>query len=178
MNTVYIKLRQLFCLAVLVIALSSCGSISNPEAAINDLKVPPGVSETQVDSIFSTLRYYPNKTQLSVVFFDDSSATFYGAIRTADTLQTINNKKSVFEIGSLSKVFTSTLLAELVLQDKLQLDQSIQQYLDFTLNDSLQITFKQLATHTSGLPRIPSGFIWESLWHMDNPYLGITLAHG
>ena len=170
MNTVHIKLRQLFCLAVLAIALSSCGSISNPEAAINDLKVPPGVSEKQVDSIFSTLRYYPNKTQLSVVFFDDTSATFYGAIRTADTLQTINNKKSVFEIGSLSKVFTSTLLAELVLQDKLQLDQSIQQYLDFTLNDSLQITFKQLATHTSGLPRIPSGFIWESLWHIDNPY--------
>jgi CubicO group peptidase (beta-lactamase class C family) len=170
MNTASITFRQVVCLTALVITLSSCGSVSNPESAINDLQIRPGVSETQVDSIFSTLRYYPNQTQLSVVFFDDTSATFYGAIRAADTLHTIDNQQSVFEIGSLSKVFTSTLLAELAWQDKLQLDESIQKYLDFPLNDSLRITFKQLATHTSGLPRIPSGFIWESLWHMDNPY--------
>ncbi|MFH5834416.1 serine hydrolase domain-containing protein, partial [Halalkalibaculum sp. DA384] len=100
----------------------------------------------------------------------DSTATFYGAVRTNDTLKTIDNKSSVFEIGSLSKVFTAALLADLATENKLQLDQPIQAHLDFPLHDSLQITFKQLANHTSGLPRIPSGFVWESLWHMDNPY--------
>lgn len=170
MKSIYIKFIRLTYLIALLIALFSCGSISNPESAINNLQIRPGITATQVDSIFSTLRYYPDKTQLSIVFFDDTSTTFYGAIRIADSLQTIDNNENVFEIGSLSKVFTSTLLAKLVLQDKLQLDQPIQQYLDFPLNDSLQITLKQLANHTSGLPRIPSGFIWESLWHMDNPY--------
>lgn len=170
MKTIFIKFIHITCLIALPVALSSCGSISNPERAVNNLQIRPGITTTQVDSIFSTLRYYPNKTQLSIVLFDDTSTTFYGAIRTADTLQTIENKDSVFEIGSLSKVFTSTLLAKLALQNKLELGQPIQHYLDFTLNDSLQITFRQLATHTSGLPRVPSGFVWESIWHMDNPY--------
>jgi len=149
---------------------TACGSVSNPDTAVNKLEPNTGVSSTQIDSIFQTLRYFPNQTQFSIAFITDSSVTFYGAVRTNDTLKTIDNKSKVFEIGSLSKVFTAALLADLVTENKLQLDQPIQAYLDFPLHDSLQITFKQLANHTSGLPRIPSGFVWESLWHMDNPY--------
>ncbi len=157
-------------LIILLAIVTACGSLSNPETAINNLEPRPGVSSTQIDSIFQTLRYFPNQTQFSIAFVSDSAVTFYGAERTNDTLKTIDNKKSVFEIGSLSKVFTSTLLADLATENQLEIDQPIQKYLDFPLHDSLQITFKELANHTSGLPRIPSGFVWESLWHMDNPY--------
>ncbi|SHE89551.1 CubicO group peptidase, beta-lactamase class C family [Fodinibius roseus] len=162
-------MKQLLYFLILTFIIS-CGSVSNPEVAVNNLQRPPGVSEAQTDHIFNTLRYYPNQTQLSIASIDDTSAVFYGAIRAGDTLQTIDNKDSVFEIGSLSKVFTSTLLANLVHHNKLMLNQPIQAYLDFPLNDSLQVSFLELANHTSGLPRIPSGFIRESLWHMDNPY--------
>lgn len=156
--------------SILVILITACGSISNPDTAINKLHTVSGISSTQVDSIFHTLSYFPNNTQFSIALIDDSSTTFYGAIRTNDTLKTIENKNDVFEIGSLSKVFTSTLLADLASRNELRLYEPIQEYLDFPLNDSLQITFTQLANHTSGLPRIPSGFVWESLLHMDNPY--------
>ena len=162
-------IKRLYVIAFLVVMIA-CGSESNPESAINNLEPRAGVSSTQIDSIFQTLRYFPNQTQFSIAFIADSSVTFYGAIRTNDTLRTINNKSKAFEIGSLSKVFTATLLADLAVEDKLQLEQPIQAYLDLPLRDSLQITFKQLANHTSGLPRIPSGFIWESLLHMNNPY--------
>ena len=155
---------------ILLAVFTACGSVSNPETAVNNLEPRPGVSGTQIDSIFQTLRYFPNRTQLSIALIADSSVTFYGAVRTNDTLKTVDNKKGVFEIGSLTKVFTAALLADLATENKLQLDQPIQAYLDFPLHDSLQITFKELANHTSGLPRIPSGFVWESLWHMDNPY--------
>jgi CubicO group peptidase (beta-lactamase class C family) len=154
----------------LLIMFTACGSVSNPDAAVDDLEHKPGITSIQVDSISQTLRYFPNQTQFSIALINDSTVNFYGAIRIKDTLQTINNTGKAFEIGSLSKVFTSTLLADLAVEEKLQLDDPIQQYLDFPLNDSLQITFKQLANHTSGLPRIPSGFVWESLWHLDNPY--------
>ncbi len=155
---------------ILFVFLTACGSVSNPEQAVNTLEEIPGVSNTQVDDIFQTLRHFPNQTQLSIAFVDDSMTTFYGAARINDTLQTIKNHNNVFEIGSLSKVFTSTLLADLAIDNKLQLDHPIQNYLDFPLNDSLPITLKELSNHTSGLPRIPSGFIWESIWHLDNPY--------
>ncbi len=157
---------------LLIIATAACSSISNPEVAVNNLQSQPDVSDVQTDSIYHTLRYFPNQTQLSIALIDDTSTVFYGAIRTADTVRVTNNKDQVFEIGSLSKVFTATLLARLASRKELQLDQPIQEHLDFHLNvnDSLRITFRQLANHTSGLPRLPSGFIWESMWHMDNPY--------
>jgi len=149
---------------------TACSSVSNPNAAVNELEVRPGFNQAQVDSIFRTLSYFPNETQFAIAVFSDTSAMYNGAIRLQDTARTIENSDSVFEIGSISKVFTSVLLADLVQKNRVQLDQPIQDYLDFQLNDSLQTTFKQLANHSSGLPRVPPNFVWESLLHMDNPY--------
>ena len=165
-----LKTMKNLILILFLAVFSACGSVSNPEKAINKLESGTSITSTQIDSIFQTLRYFPDQTQFSITFINDSSITFYGAVRTTDTLKTIDNKSSAFEIGSLSKVFTAALLANLATENKLQLDQLIQAYLNFPLHDSLPITFKQLANHTSGLPRIPPGFVWESLWHMDNPY--------
>jgi CubicO group peptidase (beta-lactamase class C family) len=39
------------------------------------------------------------------------------------------------------------------------------------------ITLADLATHTSGLPRLPKGLIRQSLRHRDNPYARFTAAH-
>jgi CubicO group peptidase (beta-lactamase class C family) len=36
------------------------------------------------------------------------------------------------------------------------------------------ITLVHLATHTSGLPRLPPGFFWEALRHRDDPYARLT----
>lgn len=165
-------MKRLYYLFLIIATTAACGSVSNPEAAVDQLQSQSGISEVQTNRIFHTLRYFPNQTQLSIAFIDDNSAVFYGAVRTADTVRNVNNKDRVFEIGSLSKVFTAALLADLAHQDKLSLDQPIQEHLDFPLNvnDNLRITFTQLANHTSGMPRLPSGFIWESMWHMDNPY--------
>lgn len=155
---------------ILLVTITACGSVSNPDTAVPNLAERTGISSVQIDSIAQTLRYFPNQTQFSIALVNDSTINFYGAIRINDTLKTIDNSDQAFEIGSLSKVFTSTLLADLSTENKLQIDDPIQHYLDFPLNDSLRITFRQLANHTSGLPRIPSGFVWESLWHLDNPY--------
>lgn len=157
-------------LIIFLAVCSACGSVSNPDEAVNNLDLQPGISEAQVDSVFQTLRYFPDQTQLSIALISDSTVTFYGAIMAGDSVGTIKNETSVFEIGSLSKIFTSALLADLVVENKLELDQPIKEYLNFPLRNSPQFTFKELANHTSGLPRIPHGFIWESIWHMDNPY--------
>lgn len=157
-------------LLISIIVSVSCGSVSNPGDAINQLQRGRNVQIEQIDSIAQTISKFPNQTQLAIALIHDSTTTFYGALRKNDTLKTHDNRRKVFEIGSLSKVFTSALLADLVSKGKVYLDQPIQDFLDFQLKDSVQITFKELANHTSGLPRIPSGFIWQSLWHLDNPY--------
>ena len=69
---------------------------------------------------------------------------------------------SVFEIGSISKVFTSTVLAELVLQGKVKLDDPVQKYLPASVRmpefDGKPITLGSLSEQNSGLPRMPSNF--------------------
>ncbi|MDX1639900.1 MAG: serine hydrolase domain-containing protein, partial [Balneolaceae bacterium] len=163
-------LKGLLCLNCLLLLLSACGSVSNPDAAVDRLQLKMGMSEEWVGQTGSVLARYPNRTQLSIALVEHDEVLFYGASRQNDTLRTVKNATAVFEIGSLSKVFTSTLLAQLASQSKLDLDDSIQACLEFPLHNGIEITFRQLANHTSGLPRIPSGLILESLFHMDNPY--------
>jgi D-alanyl-D-alanine-carboxypeptidase/D-alanyl-D-alanine-endopeptidase len=70
-------------------------------------------------------------------------------------------EKVLFEIGSITKVFTGLLLAHAVLEGKAALTDPISKYLpaDLALRPSVAaITLEQLATHTSGLPRMPSNF--------------------
>lgn len=70
------------------------------------------------------------------------------------------NIQTVYEIGSITKTFTGLLLAQMVQENQLQLDDPIQDYWPqpFSLvdGDKQAITFKQLSTHSSGLPRLPS----------------------
>jgi D-alanyl-D-alanine-carboxypeptidase/D-alanyl-D-alanine-endopeptidase len=62
-----------------------------------------------------------------------------------------------FEIGSISKVFTGLLLAHAVHEGKLALTDTLAARLPvkFASQDLGGITLKQLATHTSCLPRLP-----------------------
>ena len=70
------------------------------------------------------------------------------------------NSQTLFEIGSITKVFTGILLADAVLQNKVQLDDPVTRYLPQDLvgegSPLHKVTLKELATHSSGLPRLPS----------------------
>lgn len=157
-------------LSMFIVFSTGCGSRSNPDKAINSLRFDKEVSKLQAEHIASTLALYPNGTQLSIAMVDSSGVSYYGAVRNSDTLQTKPNEGRVFEIGSLSKVFTSAILADLAVRNKLKIDQPVRNSLGISMHEGSNITFKQLSNHTSGLPRVPGGFIWQSLLHLDNPY--------
>lgn len=69
---------------------------------------------------------------------------------------------SVFEIGSISKVFTATVLAEMVQEGKLHLDDPVQKFLPASVHlptrDGKVITLGNLSEQNSGLPRMPDNF--------------------
>jgi CubicO group peptidase (beta-lactamase class C family) len=84
------------------------------------------------------------------------------------------SEKSIFEIASISKTFTSKLMHELVDNNVIQLQQEIREYIPDSLPERVKkITFQELINHTSGLPRLPLNF-WASNW--DNPYADYTEA--
>lgn len=72
-----------------------------------------------------------------------------------------------FEIGSISKVFTALLAAQAVEQGRFEWDDPVAG--GFA---SSSVTYAQLATHTSGLPRLPADFPDTGL---RDPYFFLTL---
>jgi CubicO group peptidase (beta-lactamase class C family) len=68
---------------------------------------------------------------------------------------------TVFQIGSITKVFTALLAAGLVVKNALQLKGTVGDILSGErMDNSISgITILQLLTHTSGLPRLPDNFI-------------------
>jgi CubicO group peptidase (beta-lactamase class C family) len=108
---------------------------------------------------------------IAVVDGNQSGIYTYGKLSngkapTADT---------VFEIGSITKTFTATLLAEAVQKKQLGLDQPVASLLpDFQIpvRNGKQITLGELAMQDSGLPRMPTNFHPAD---MGDPYADYSL---
>jgi CubicO group peptidase (beta-lactamase class C family) len=84
----------------------------------------------------------------------------FGALRVGGTQPP--NAETVFEIGSISKVFTGILLARAIETGKLDLDDRIANLLPegWTLPEPARaITLRHCTTHTSGLPRLPTNLL-------------------
>lgn len=83
---------------------------------------------------------------------------------------------TVFEIGSVSKVFTSLLLADMVKRGEVALDDPASKYLPKTVTmpsrNGREITLLDLATHTSALPRLPANLVPKDGL---NPYADYTV---
>ncbi|KRR13425.1 hypothetical protein CQ12_09895 [Bradyrhizobium jicamae] len=79
---------------------------------------------------------------------------------------------TVFEIGSITKVFTALLFADMVLRGELAPDDPAAKFLPDSVKmpdfEGAPITLMDLATYTSGLPRMPSNFAPKD-W--SNPYI-------
>lgn len=71
---------------------------------------------------------------------------------------------SIFNLGFVGKVFATTLLAQAVKQSELRLDDPVAKYVTELQRggDIRRITLRQLASHTSGLPRVPQQY---ETWH-------------
>jgi D-alanyl-D-alanine-carboxypeptidase/D-alanyl-D-alanine-endopeptidase len=100
----------------------------------------------------------------------------YGAL---DAGQQPPDEHSVFEIGSITKVFTTLVLADMVLRGEVALDDPAQKYLPGTVKmptwRGQEITLLHLATHTSSLPRLPEN-LGKTIKDQANPYANYQVS--
>jgi CubicO group peptidase (beta-lactamase class C family) len=82
----------------------------------------------------------------------------------------------VFEIGSITKTFTTTVLATMVADGSVRLDDPVAKYLPASVRvparTGRQITLLDLATQSSGLPRLPANLAPRDA---ANPYADYTV---
>jgi len=112
---------------------------------------------------------------IGVVHAGKTSGYYYGETEKGN--KQLPDENTLFEIGSISKTFTATLLAYLAQTQQLGIDDPITDYLPDSVAanpDLRHITLKQLANHTSGLPRMPNNINTTSAAHPLDPYKDYT----
>jgi CubicO group peptidase (beta-lactamase class C family) len=126
----------------------------------------PPIEQSKVDGIDTMVREFFNSgsfPSLSIGLVKDDTLVYTQALGIADketgrpaTIETI------YELGSVGKVLTSTVLAILNDRGVVRIDDPVQKWVPAIsdipkqLEDSPQMRLEHLATHTSGLPGIPS----------------------
>ncbi len=96
------------------------------------------------------------------------------------------DESTIFQIASLSKLFTTSLLAILCEEKIVRMSSTLEELIghQYELStDAKLVTLEQLATHKSGFPKVPKSLLNIAIQVMgkdklmNNPYSTITLSH-
>ena len=132
--------------------------------------------EKELDSVIRIYIQKPNPVGLSIGIFKAGKNSIYGYGETVKGNGTLPDANSIFEIGSITKTFTATLLAYFVNQGKIKLTDPITKYLPDSVAKNIvlkEVSVLSLCNHSSGLAPLPDNF--ETGNHDPvNPYKNYT----
>ena len=160
-------MKRLLLPAVLVATV--LGAACAPPAAAQTAPRPPAATASLFPSdtdLQAMLRYLVEDGETPGIVLGilepDGSTRILAAGSAGAGMQPLG-PRTVFEIGSINKTFTGTILADMVARGEVALDDPVQQYLPDSVRvptrNGRQITLLDLATHRSGLPRMPDNFV-------------------
>ena len=169
------KLGELFILMVCLLGLT-----------LSYAQTPPQVMPPTDDQVLTILQQRIDKNAargIAIVLLDpDGSVRFLSKGQSGNPARPQIDADTLFEIGSITKVFTSTVLAQRVAQGDLELDTRLDEVMGAKpawANPGVgAVTLRQLATHTSGLPRLPldANFLGGMVRSLHNPYANYSEA--
>lgn len=138
----------------------------------NETNPPMHETTTEIDKIVNKFLENDANVGVAIATINNGQVQYHNYGFTSKEATDPITESSVFEIGSITKTFTTTILVEMIRENLISLDDPISKYLpDGVANwdPSLSISVQELATHMSGLPRLP-GNLFETTTDMTNPY--------
>jgi CubicO group peptidase (beta-lactamase class C family) len=153
----------LFALSLATISLATISVAQTQTAPASAMPTEAEIRQILVDRIDA--QHQGVGIVVGVVGPEGRRIVAYGHLEKGDTRPL--NGDTVFEIGSVSKVFTSLLLTDMAQRGQVALDDPVSKFLPKTFNSTpvkvperngRPITLLDLSTQTSGLPRMPSNF--------------------
>ncbi|RBL93326.1 serine hydrolase domain-containing protein [Chitinophaga flava] len=115
--------------------------------------------DRMVDSAAREYFQHQYATGLSIGIIKNGQRYVYHYGTTSKAKPQLPANKTLYEIGSITKTFTGTILAHAVLENKVRLSDDIRKYLDGSFPNleynGHPITLKDLANHTSRIPTVP-----------------------
>ncbi len=161
----------------------SLSSSSNQSEKVNDLskaildKYKPRVlehlfSNKTISSNISSNSSLPVSIVIGVVSPNGTQVSGYGNISKNNPIPVDGN--TAFDIGSVTKTFVATVLTDLVDHRVVKLTDPLEMYLPSNVTvpsyNGYKITLEDLATHTSGLPYWPPGWVWNKYYTTQQVY--------
>jgi CubicO group peptidase (beta-lactamase class C family) len=109
------------------------------------------INETEINELLSQM-YPDNESGATILIAKDGKAIYSKAFGSANLeLNTPMNTNNVFEIGSITKQFTSVSILMLEEQGKLKVEDEITKYIPDYPTNGKTITIHHLLNHTSGI---------------------------
>lgn len=167
-------MKRFLPLAVLVMV--ALPAVASARAAQEHVHIPPPKPLTAseiVTAAFTAAAGTPARPSASVVYITAGAAPAFagfGKIALPDGAAPAEN--TVYEIGSITKGLTGILLADMALAGEVSLLDTLDKFLTdpATFPEAVRaITLLQLATHASGLPRLPGNLMF-GMKDAANPY--------
>ncbi len=152
-----------------------CGVLVLTTFARHQLRAAEVVDHKKVDKLVAPLIDGDWIYGLAIGLIDEHGTQQLGYGRVSESNEHSPSPHTLFEIGSITKVFTGTILAQMVEDGTVSLDEPVQQLLAHTIivpKGEREITLLDLSTHSSGLPRMPTNF---SPRDVNNPYADYTV---
>ncbi len=167
----YFRLLLLF---VLIGVFSACAGHVAPEKSVESSKSHFASSWEAVDPMVrAKAKDYLNANySMEIAVLRGGERHFYSFSKHKD--EPLPDEHTFFGINSDTKVFVGLILAQMVTEKKLKLDDPVQKYfkqVKLPQFDGIPITFRSLVTQSSGLPFIPDNM--GKVSHTD-PYAKYT----
>jgi CubicO group peptidase (beta-lactamase class C family) len=139
-------------------AFSAPAAVSSARSNSGTTEPPAGLSDAEIETM---LRDYVDGDNLGVGvvvgLVDPRGTRVICHGKRGDENSAEVNGDTLFEIGSITKVFTHLLLHDMVARGEMSMDDPVQKYLPsfvrMPTRSGRQITLWDLSLHTSGLPR-------------------------
>ncbi|NAL77854.1 hypothetical protein DYY65_06360 [Nitrososphaera sp. AFS] len=137
----------------MVTTSKGCCYASQPtnSSAINYKEISPPVKSFILNQIVDK-----SKAAIVVGFVDPNGTRIFSFGNMSAAHNVPVNENTLFNIGSISKIITTLLLADMATQGIVNLNDPIDKYLPASVKvpefNGTKITLEDLATHTSGLP--------------------------
>lgn len=171
MNRSQRLLIALFCHAF-VLASARASDASAPEQR-------RALVEKVIDEAAGPLLNDHRYVGLSLAVIDGGKTTFFSRGETERKTGRRPDEHTLFEIGSITKVFTALLLADMASRGLVKLDDPVSMYLPpgakGLSRDGRAVTLADLSSHLSGLPRLDSKSLMMAMFSSD-PYAKVTSA--
>ena len=132
--------------------------LSEPPVVKSNNSMKSALDKAVDSAAFEYFKYSKaNSLVIGIIKSGKKHIYFYGETEKGNNK--LPSTSTLYEIGSITKTFTTTLLAQAVLDKKVSLTDDIRKYLygnyDNLSYNGIPITLQDLANHTSGLPAMP-----------------------